>query len=197
MPTKAELFLELATPDEDGFSREVSVEEFDGRYSGLRFGNGGSWARDDGPLGKKYNVVRHKRGKGNRTTHVELQGFNKNPKEKSISQAVRKALKGQKCPVLGTSQVEIDHKDGRYDDSKVANAATQSIKDFQPLSKAANYAKRQHCKRCADTGQRFDAKTLGYTVSQVKGNGKYRGTCVGCYWYDPYVFNQSLHLKKS
>ena len=195
MPTKAELFLELALPDEDGFSRKVPVEEFKGRYIGLVLGNGGSWSRDDGSLGKKYNVVRHKKGKGNPITHVELQGYNKNPKHRPISQSVREELKGQKCRVLNTSQVVIDHKDGRYDDSKVANTASQEVKDFQPLSKTVNYAKRQHCKRCAETGQRFDAKTLGYNVSQVKGNGKYRGTCVGCYWYDPHAFNQSLHLK--
>lgn len=195
MPTKAELFLELAPPDKQGFSREVPVKEFKGKYIGLRFGNGGDWARDAGSLGKKYNVVRHKKGKGNRITHVELQGYNKNPKHKSISQSVRKALKGQKCRVLGITDVEIDHKDGRYDDSKVSNTGNQKAEDFQPLSKAVNYAKRQHCKRCAETGLRFDAKTLGYKVSQVKGNGKYRGTCVGCYWYDPHAFNQSLHLK--
>ena len=63
------------------------------------------------------------------------------------------------------------------------------LDDFQPLSKAANNAKRQHCKRCRETGRRFDAKRLGYRVSQFKGNGVYNGMCVGCYWHDPKRFN--------
>jgi hypothetical protein len=40
------------------------------------------------------------------------------------------------------------------------NSSTQKLEDFQPLSKAANDAKRQHCKICMRTGERFDAKKL-------------------------------------
>ena len=191
---KHELFLELAKPDNDGFSRKVAVTEFRGRYASLLFGNGGDWARTDGSLGKRYNVVRHKEY-GNAISHVELQGYNKQPKERPIGKPVRDALAGQRCVVLATrSKVQVDHKDGRYDNRTVSNVAQQTVADFQPLSQAVNYAKRQHCKRCKETGERFDAKLLGYTVSQIKGNGKYRGTCVGCYWYDPKAFNASLHL---
>lgn len=190
-----DLFLKLAGVDEDGFSRKVSVDEFVGRYSRLQFGNGGSWARKDGPLGKKYNVVRHKEGKGNKITHVELQGFNKTPKHAQISQSMREYYKGADCVVLAVSKVQIDHKDGRYDDPKVADISQQKLEDFQPLSEAVNYAKRQHCKECSETGNRFDATRLGYPVAQVKGNGKYRGTCKGCYWYDPREFNASMTFK--
>lgn len=45
------------------------------------------------------------------------------------------------------------------------NTATQTLEDFQPLSKPANDAKRQFCKECKRTGIRYDAKQLGYTVS--------------------------------
>ena len=41
-------------------------------------------------------------------------------------------------------------------------------------------------------GKRFDAKRLGYQVSQVRGNGLYNGTCVGCYWHDPLFFNSEV-----
>lgn len=116
--SKRKLFLGLARPDSQGFSRVVKVAEFVGPYDKLKLGNGGSWCRDDSTL------------------------------------------------------VTID--------------------DFQPLSKAANNAKRQHCKNCRDTNLRFDAKKLGYRVSQVKGNGKYRGSCVGCYWHDPKFFNREV-----
>ena len=66
------------------------------------------------------------------------------------------------------------------------------IKTKTLLSKAANNAKRQHCKECRATDKRFDAKLLGYSVGQVKGNGVYEGSCAGCYWYDPFVFNQEV-----
>lgn len=193
--TKADLFIELAGGiDEDGFTRKVSVNEFSGKYSSLIFGNGADWARSDGSLGKRYNIARFKEGKGNRITHVQLQGLNKNPKQRPIAASVRNFYRGHKCVVLGTSKdVEIDHKDGRYDDPTVSYVQSQDPKDFQPLSKAANYAKRQHCRRCAETNIRFDATEIGYPVPHVKGNSQYRGTCVGCFWYDPVAFRASLN----
>ena len=124
---------------------------------------------------------------------MQLQGYNKTPKSRPISAKVRNYYKGKRCVVLGiSSNIEIDHKDGRYDDPKVIQGVNQDPTDFQPMSKAANYAKRQHCKRCAETNQRFDATKLGYPVAQVKGNGEYRGTCIGCFWYDPIVFRHSI-----
>jgi len=41
---------------------------------------------------------------------------------------------------------------------------TQTLEDFQPLSKAANDAKRQFCKECRRTRKRFDAKLLEYPM---------------------------------
>ncbi len=64
--------------------------------------------------------------------------------------------------------------------------------DFQPLSRSANDAKRQHCLECRITGNWFDAKRLGYSVSQVRGYGKCNGSCVGCYWHDPPFFNAEV-----
>ena len=47
--SKNALFIELARPDdESGRSRMVPVEEFVGKYQGLQFGNGASWARKGG-----------------------------------------------------------------------------------------------------------------------------------------------------
>lgn len=60
----AALFLELAKPDELGFSRIVAVNEFIGKYEKLQFGNGGSWIRKDGSLAKHYNIRRHPPGRG-------------------------------------------------------------------------------------------------------------------------------------
>ena len=194
--SKRELFLELAKPNDDGFSREVSIDEFVGKYSVLRFGNGADWARDDGSLAKKYNVRRRRDGR--RIAGVSLQGFNKNPINKPIPPHISKAIKAQSCAVLGINHnVQPDHKDGRRDDPRMTDASKVKEDDFQPLSGAVNLAKRQHCKECRQTNKRFDAKKLGYPISQIpgKGNGTYSGSCVGCYWHDILAFRKALQSK--
>lgn len=193
-PRYAALFLELAKPDEFGFSRAVSVEEFTGKYACLVTRNGNSWARRGSYIETKYNVDRQSNGPGNKITHIKLWGFNKAKNQRPISSAIKKEIRKRKCAVLNVSSIEVDHKDGRYDDPDVNDTKKQKLDDFQALSKCVNMAKRQHCKVCRDTGSRFDAKLLGYKVGQVNGNGKYRGTCVGCYWHDPIRFNSSLDL---
>ena len=189
--TKKDLFLELARPDEEGFSRPVNVDAFVGDYEPLRLGNGGSWCRDDGSLAQTFNIRRNKQ-KG-RIVSVELQGFKKTPIKKPIPLRIKSLVSSQRCAVLWVGNAtEVDHKDGRRDDPRLADPSQVELDDFQPLSKAANNAKRQHCKECRTTGNRFDAKQLGYSVGQVKGNGKYNGTCVGCYWHDPARFNATI-----
>lgn len=188
--SKHELFLELAKPDAQGFSRPVSVDKFTGKYAGLKFGNGGSWCRDDGSLAKIYNVIRNK--KGNAIASVELHGFKKNPINKVIPKKIRTQIVKSRCAVLDVGNVECDHKDGRRDDPRFNDPSKLTLDDFQPLSKAANNAKKQHCKTCRATKNRFDARALGYKKGQVRGNGKYKGTCVGCYWHDPAFFNSEI-----
>lgn len=187
--SKKTLFLKLAQPDDEGFSREVFVSEFTGEYEKLKFGNGGDWCRDDGSL-KEYNIVRER--KANAIFSVKLNGFRKNIINKQIKQSIKDVFKNSKCVVLQVSNIEIDHKDGRRDDPIALSPEKQRVEDFQPLSKCVNNAKRQHCKVCRETGIRFNAKNLGYKVSQVKGSEKYQGSCVGCYWFDPISFNAEI-----
>ncbi|MBE8220914.1 MAG: restriction endonuclease [Alphaproteobacteria bacterium] len=188
--SKTELFLELAKPNKEGFSRAVNVNEFKGKYATLILGNGGSWCRSSGSLGRKYNVRRNK--KGNKIESIELHGLNKNPIGKNIPKEIHKTITARRCVVLNTSNVECDHKDGRLDDPRLNDPDRVTLDDFQPLSEPANKAKRQQCKTCRNTGKRFDARVLGYNKGQVRGNGIYTGTCVGCYWYDPLFFNQEI-----
>lgn len=189
--TKIDLFLELAKPDHTGNSRRVSVDEFVGKYEGLTFGNGGDWCRTDGGLAREYLVERHK--KGIKIVAVQLFGFNtKKQISKQIRKDIRTEISAQKCAVLYVGAVEVDHKDGHRDDYENSKPENQKREDFQPLSPAANKAKRQHCKVCRDTKQRFDATVLGFSKSCWTGNGKYRGTCVGCYWHDVKRFNKEI-----
>ena len=189
--SKAALFLELARPDDLGFSRPVPVSEFTGEYAKLQFGNGGDWIRKDGSLAKRYNIRRLPEGKG-KITDVQLQGFKKVVIQKPIPESIRREVVEHRCVVLATGSPQCDHKDGRLDDPRLSDAGKVTLEDFQPLSQAANNAKRQHCRECRESGNRFDATRLGYSVSQVRGDGKYNGTCVGCYWHDPLFFNTEI-----
>jgi hypothetical protein len=197
--TKTELFIELANPDENGESRWVDVSEFIGKYSALSFGNGASWARKESTLAKKFIIEFDKtKTKGNRIDRIRLAGFNNSDYTQHIRTDIKKKIKSMRCVVLGTSNPEIDHKNGMKNEDRVMKNEEQKLEDFQPLSKAANDAKRQFCKVCRKTGVRFDAKILGYPMSYYKGQAIHNNeeyACVGCYWYDPLEFKKHL-LKK-
>ncbi len=196
--TKTELFIKLAQPDENGVSRWVNVDEFVGEYSCLTFGNGASWARKEETLAKKYVIEFDKSiTKGNRIDRIRLNGFNNGDYSQHIKYDIKKEIKSLRCVVLGTSNPEVDHKNGMKNESRVMRNEEQRLEDFQPLSKAANDAKRQFCKECMRTKVRYDAKKLGYPMSYYKGGKTHNfeeDACVGCYWYDPLEFKK--HLKE-
>lgn len=198
--TKTELFLELANPNKDGVSRWVSISEFVGEYRHLTFGNGASWARKESALAKKYIIEFDKSiTAGNSIDRIRLNGFNNDEFSQHIRSDIKKAIKSQRCVVLGTSNPEVDHKNGMKNESRVMKNENQKLSDFQPLSKAANDAKRQFCKECKKNKIRYDAKKLGYPMSYYAGEAHHNNeedACIGCYWYDPLEFKKHLEEKK-
>lgn len=204
--TKTDLFIELASPDKEGKSRWVLVTEFTGKYADLQLGNGGSWCRASSSLAKKY-IIEFDKGqtKGNSIDAIRLVGFKK---EATFNHNIRKDIKDyyktQRCVMLGVcgfsenTKIEVDHKDGRKDDWRVSNPATQLISDFQPLCKAANDVKRQICKECKQTGLRWNAQNIkGNPYPFYEGDEKYTDElgCVGCYQYDPVAYRISCVKK--
>lgn len=198
--TKTELFIKLAQPDKNGVSRWVNVSEFVGEYSSLTFGNGASWARKESTLAKKYIIEFDKSiTSGNGIDRIRLNGLNNGDYSQHIRADIKRIIKTQRCVVLGTSNPEVDHKNGMKNEDRVMRNENQRLEDFQPLSKAANDAKRQYCKECRRTGIRYDAKKLGYPMSYYKGGAKHNeeeNACEGCYWYDPLEFKKHLIGKK-
>lgn len=202
--SKPYLFVKLAAPDNTGYSRWVSKTEFVGEFAPLMFNNGADWCRKESTIAKYYildfdrNVTP---GKG--IDRIKLNGY-KAAEDRIGSQSIRSDIKDfykeKRCVVLGTSNPEVDHKNGwKNDDNVMKNLNTQSYDDFQPLSKAANDAKRQFCKECRRDKKRYDAKLLGYPISFYKGNIHHDGTasgCEGCFWYDPLEFRKHLEEKK-
>jgi len=199
--TKAELFLELAVPDSEGKSRWVSVTEFTGKYAGLQLGNGGSWCRSSSPIAKKFHLeVDKTRTKGPAIDAIRTVGYKA---ERTFNQSIRKDIKdfcgSQRCVMLGVrgfsenTRIEIDHKDGRKNDWRVSDPATQRFDDFQPLCKAANDVKRQICKMCRQTGIRWDATNIeGNPYPFYEGDEHYTEElgCIGCYQYDPVEYRK-------
>lgn len=198
--TKTELFIELAQPNNNGVSRWVSVSEFTGKYACLTFGNGASWARKESTLAKKYIIEFDKSiTPGNGIDRIRLNGFNNGDYSQHIRADIKRAIKARRCVVLGTSNPEVDHKNGMKNEDRVMRNEDQRLEDFQPLSKAANDAKRQFCKECRKSGIRYDAKQLGYPMSYYQGGANHNGeedACIGCYWYDPIEFKKHLQEKK-
>ena len=200
--TKTELFIELAKPDAQGVSRWVQSIEFTGRYADLQLGNGGSWCRASSSLARRYNVEFDKTlTPGNSIDAVRLNGFRQ---DDTFSQAIRKDIKDyyrdQRCVMLGVrgfsenTKIEIDHKDGRKEDWRVSNPETQQLSDFQPLCKAANDVKRQICKECKLTNERWDATNIkGNPYPFYEGDKEYTEDlgCVGCYQYDPVEYRRT------
>lgn len=195
--SKTELFIKLAQPNEQGMSRWVNVLEFVGEYASLTFGNGASWARKESTLAKKYIIEFDKSiTPGNGIDRIRLNGFNNGDYSQHIRSDIKKEIRQRRCVVLGTSNPEVDHKNGMKNEDRVMRNEDQRLDDFQPLSKAANDAKRQFCKECRRTGIRYDAKLLGYPMSYYQGDAEHNfeeDACVGCYWYDPLEFKR--HLK--
>lgn len=145
-------------------------------------GNGSTLFNDDRGMGIKYNLQKYYLSGA--LLSVKLDGFKKKQKL-YIPKAIRNVLKNQPCALCGTShQIEIDHKDG-------VKKETQDEQDFQPLCKHCNGRKREVCKKCRETGQRFDAMSLGFSRPVSSGNILYEGTCVGCFWHDPKAFRNS------
>lgn len=177
---------------DEGFSSTVTMETLEKYHHSFHTTNGGDWCRSDSSyLGKKYTIGRVLRG--GKIFSIKTDGINK---KRKINQGVRsdilKEIQNKRCVVLDiNTNVECDHKDGMKDDWRLNNKENQKIEDFQPLTKTANDAKRQHCKRCRESGKRYDAKRLGYKESYILGDENTK-TCAGCYWHDPVKFNQKI-----
>ena len=181
-------------PDAYGVSEWCAVDEL--KSLGFSFGNGAGIIRADGGFCKKY-IVGKERGdsSSNAITSIRTEGFAAQTPDAlraaTIPIGVRAEFKYSTCPVLGTSASEIDHKEGRKQDS------TNDKNAFQPFTKHANTAKRTHCAACKATGKRFDARTLGFTVAYTFGGSRYKASegCRGCYWYDVKAFHSELVIK--
>lgn len=191
----ADIFIENYINPETGWSEIIFVEDLIAQYGdAFKSNNGCQWARKGSKLTNNYNFQRFnakslgiKNVAWNKIMAVQAQGFAEQKENHSIPKEIYMQLKDNKCAVLyvETSDMEIDHKNGKYNTEKYV------VEDFQRLTKAVNDAKREHCKKCNSTGCRFKASVLGYSVDFIEGDEN-SPTCQGCYWYDPQAFNRAI-----
>ena len=224
-------FLELSQYNpETKRSRMVCCDEFTGDYQYLENKNGGSWCRFDGSFGKKYKVVTVKKngrvkyswdpedteieeiqtmippsdGVGIWIHHIMIYGEQNLDSSRPIGQSVRDALSAGPCVSCGTnSNIEIDHKNGLYNDPRVLTLTGQTVDDFQPLCKHCNDQKRQTYKKMKETGIRYRATSIPalkmFGIDYIAGDASYDindpNTMIGTYLYDPVEFMTVLAKK--
>lgn len=185
--TNTNLVLELFNPDDNGFSRWVKKNECVGKYQSLFPKNGNHWYRN---VGLKKFIFEKRINNGD--IEWRFNGLKYNNGDRSIRLDIWETTRNKPCVITGLKlsnghKIEVDHKDGRYPE-KVLNKDSQTLEDFQPLLESLNKQKRSDCLKCVKTGNRFDAKSKGCSISVKKGSLKYEGTCDGCYWYNPKDF---------
>lgn len=95
-----------------------------------------------------------------------------------------------------SSTPEIDHKipwiklDG---DFNIGEMTSEEIKDnFQILTREHNLLKDRRCRKCIENGNRPPFLGIKFWYS---GDCKYKGTCVGCGWYDGVKWRNEINNK--
>lgn len=156
----------------------------------------GTNGRDIRFIKAKYELEEHR--EGNKIPKFRVIGLNEEKTTRYIKADIRNKLKKEKCAFLNTrANIEIDHKNGRYNDNRALNTETQTIDDFQALSKTANNMKREACLKCAKTGIKFDAREVGMAIPNLNGEYTHNdkpNDCQGCFWFDPKQFTSSQNF---
>ena len=118
-----------------------------------------------------------------------------------IRSDIRQHYGSQPCVVCGTTtNVEVDHKNGLYNNPAVLSVDTQTMDDFQSLCKHCNDKKRETIKTMRMTGVRHSALTIPqlavFGVAYTEGGEDWDlddpHAMVGTYWYDPVDFMNSV-----
>lgn len=123
---------------------------------------------------------------------------------RQIRDDIMKFYKDKPCVSCGTtSNLQCDHKNGAYNDTRVMNIETQELNDFQSLCCHCNIVKRQSIKYMKQQNKRQSAKlipkleifdidfTSGYETFDLNDPD----CLIGTYWYDPIDFMKKIKEK--
>ena len=193
------ILISVANLDEYGCSKTIQVEDLhdieklcNSDCTLYKTENGLYWLRSDGDTCNRYNVLRG--SKGSRTGYLRFNGINKDRKYKATPpSSIKNHFKDIPCYISGkklSDGAHLDHKNGRYNDKRLGDASLLKISDFQVLFSEINTAKREACKKCLNTGVRYcdPLCDMGF----YEGSMEYKGTCVGCKYYDIELYEKKL-----
>jgi 5-methylcytosine-specific restriction endonuclease McrA len=124
----------------------------------------------------------------------------------NTTRAIRKDIleyyKMQSCVNCGSkAELQCDHKNGLYNDTRVLNLETQTLEDFQSLCRHCNCQKRQIEKKTRETGKRYGATNIPHLrpfgIDFIEGDMRVDinnpNALRGTYWYDPIAFTKYIH----
>lgn len=148
------------------------------------------------------NKIKNKlSGKGNKLRFIQIIGVQDKIINRPIRKNIRDIIIKKRCVSCGTNNdIEVDHKNGLYNDKRVLNVKTQTIDDFQPLCRHCNLEKRQIIKKMKETGKRPKAtqhpmfKPFG--IDFIYGDETFDindpNALLGTLWYDFINFTTEL-----
>lgn len=143
------------------------------------------------------SLLQFRKKNGNSLRFIKIYGLNDNlSTSRVIRDDIRKIILESNCVVCGNSDVEVDHKNGLYNDPRVLNCKTQTLDDFQALCRHCNQQKRQSIISMKKSGKRYSATSIPHLkalgIDYWCGDDTYDkndvNAMVGTYWYDPVIF---------
>lgn len=155
---------------------------------------------------KIYNYKFKK--EGNKVIKIKLNGFDKENNNFNKKRPIRKDIinyyKNKTCVVCGSnSSLVTDHKNDLSNDTRVLNAETQTIDDFQSLCTHCNLQTREICKKTIETNKRYGATNIPslkiFGIDFIEGDENFDKNDInamkGTYWYDPIEFHKKIGEK--
>ena len=146
--------------------------------------------------------------KGNHVNYIKIFGIKNELQESNhpIKKNIKDYYKNKPCVNCGSNtDLQCDHKNGLYNETRVLNINTQTLDEFQSLCRHCNCQKRQVEKKTRETSIRYGAtkipalKVLG--IDFVEGdetiNFEDINALKGTDWYDPVEFMKQVKIKLS
>lgn len=137
----------------------------------------------------------------NKIRYVEIIGLQQKTIDRPVRLEIRNIIKKMRCVSCGTNKdIEVDHKNGLYNDKRVLNIKTQKLEDFQPLCRHCNIEKREIIKKIKSTGIRpsatlhpiFSIFNIDFYDGDTSFDINNPNALVGVLWYDFMAFTRYI-----
>lgn len=157
---------------------------------------------DKNQVNKEIAEMNFQKVNGNKIQFIKIIGIPENidNSTRTIRSDIRAHFTNKLCVNCGNSNIEIDHKNGLYNNSRVNTISTQSIDDFQALCKHCNDQKRQTYVWQNKNKKRYPSTNIPklehFGIKYTSGNETFDpndpNAMIGTYWYDPVDFMKQL-----